>query len=83
MLGISRQRYSQIETEKAEIFLDPERATKISRLLKVDVFDLLVAMGYPLRVPGALDNEESQLLESYRQLTPAQQRVIRAAVSPE
>jgi transcriptional regulator with XRE-family HTH domain len=83
VLGITRQRLSQIESGKADIVLDPERAGKVSRLLKIEMFDLVMAMGYPLRLPGSLSADEAALLENYRRLTPAQQRVIRAAVSPE
>jgi transcriptional regulator with XRE-family HTH domain len=83
VLGITRQRLSQIESGKADIVLDPERAGKVSRLLKIEMFDLVMAMGYQLRLPGSLSADEASLLENYRRLTPAQQRVIRAAVSPE
>lgn len=83
VLGMTRGNYSQMETGKRKEVIDPERAIKLCRLLDLDMNSLLREMGYPLRIQGAMDESEALLLEHYRQLTPAQQRVIRAAVSPE
>lgn len=83
VLGMTRANYSQIETGKRKEVIDPDRAIKLSRLLDVDMFALVTLMGYPLRHPGQLTEDEVELLESYRRLSPAQQRVIRAAARAE
>lgn len=80
ILGISRSNYSLVETGKTKEVIDPERAIKLARLLEIDMLDLVIAMGYPIRLPGFEDEEEAAFLQAYRQLTRDQQRVLRAAV---
>lgn len=82
VLGMTRANYGLIEGGKRKEVIDPDRAIKLARLLDIDMFQLVAAMGYPLRIPGSLTEYEAQLLENYRRLSPAQQQVIRAAVLP-
>lgn len=82
-LGISRQRYGQIENGKEQVAFDPERAQKLARLLQIDMLQLCVAMGFPIRCPGFENDFEPVLLQAFRSASPAVQEHIRRGLGLE
>lgn len=80
MLRMTRANYSDLETGKRKEVLDPERSVRLANLLNIDMFEFVNSMGYPVKAPGFPDPREAEFLEALRQLTPAQQQVLRAAV---
>ncbi len=80
ILGMTRANYSLLETGKQKSVIEPDRAVKLARLLDIDMLTLVQAMGYPVKIPGFPDNEEATFLQAYREHSPAQQAVLRAAV---
>jgi len=79
VLGMSAVNYGDMERGKRKEVLDPERSIRLCRLLNIDMLDFVVAMGYPVRMPG-VSAEDVEFLKALHELTPDQQRVLRAAV---
>lgn len=78
VLGITRQRVGQIESGKGSLWVEPDRAIKLCRLLQIDMLDLCLAMGYPIRCPGADSPRDLQLLKGFHQAPPSvQEHVLR------
>lgn len=78
-IGMTRENYSWMETGRRKEPLGPDQAKRLSRLLDLDMLTLLNAMGYGVECPGFENEEEVALVAAYRRLSPAQQRMLRAA----
>lgn len=83
VLGMTRANYSQLETGKRKDVLDPERTIKLARLLEVEVLDLVIGMGYPLRLPQIEDSKDLSLIRAYHEASPATQDFVRRGLGLE
>lgn len=77
VLGITRQRYGQIESGKRTIYVEPERAIKLCRLLEIDMLDFCLTMGYPIKCPGFDNPREALVWKAFREAAPSVQQLIR------
>jgi transcriptional regulator with XRE-family HTH domain len=77
VLGVTRQRYGQIENGSSSITIPPDRATKLCRLLEIDMLDLVIAMGYPIRLPGVDRTEDVTLLKAFHEANRETQEFVR------
>lgn len=76
VLGITRANYSQMETGKRKEVLDPERAAKVARLLEIELLDLVIAMGYPIRPSGPFSPRTARVAQAFEGASPAVQEHI-------
>lgn len=79
-LSLSREQISQIERGRPKKPLDPEHINTFSRILGLNVLDLVVALGYEVRVPGIEDEEQATLLRLYQSALPVGQRAAIAVL---
>jgi transcriptional regulator with XRE-family HTH domain len=77
VLGITRQRYGQIESGKHVTVFEPERAIRICRLLDIEMLPFVRAMGFPLSSPSGPTQTEEEVLEAFRRAAPIVQEHIR------
>lgn len=70
---MTRANYSLVETGKRKDVLDPDRAVKLARLLNVELFDLVVANGFPLRQTGPLSPKAMAVARAFDEAAPSVQ----------
>lgn len=75
-LGMTRGNYGHMESGRRKEVLSPEQAVLVARRLDIDMLDLVVAMGYPVRVPGLENDREARLVREFRRLSPDAQRFL-------
>lgn len=84
VLGMTRGNLSQIENgHRKTVVFEPEQAIKLCRLLEIDMLDLVLAMGYPIKVPGMDDPRDVALLAAFHRQSPATQEMLRRGLEVE
>lgn len=78
-LNVDRSLVSQWERGDNKRPIATEDVNKLAAVLDLPVLSLVVALGYEVLCPGFENEEEVALVEAYRQLTPDQRTVLRAA----
>lgn len=81
VLGMTRGNYGQIERgDRKTVVFEPDQAIKLCRLLELDMLNLVIAMGYPVKVPSLNDPRDVAFLEAFHRQPPAVQEALRRAV---
>lgn len=83
VLGMTRANYSLLETGKRKEVIGPDQAIKLARLLEIDMLDLVVAMGYPVRPGGTLSRRAEQVAQAFESASPTVQEHIARGLGVE
>jgi len=65
-LGMTRGNYGHVESGRRKDPLTPDQAETVARRLGINMLDLVIAMGYPVKCPGLEGEKEVALLQAYR-----------------
>lgn len=79
-LGVDRSLVSQWERGDRKSPVSNEHVNRLSRLIRVPVLDLVLALGYDVRVPGIENEQQATVLRLYQEALPEVQRAILGAL---
>lgn len=82
-LRMARSNYTHIESgRRKDVALTPDQAVIVCRVLDIEMLDLVLAIGFPVKLPAGVETEEElHLLQGFRRASHPLRRYMLAGLS--